>query len=214
MHCQPGWLHFHVRAPVVVPSPCSVCEPVTRSPSLSGWVWLRGGPVGNGVPPTGLWAERGVVLGCSSHTSGGFTGPLPTELFTLTALTSLCVRRPHPPRLDACAVTRLWAECGGVGCRDLREMVLMGTLPTELGLLTALRWLCVRRPHPPCLDTCAVTGLWAERGGGVGCRVLINDGLTGTMPTELGLLNAVYWLCVRRPHPPRLDACAVHRAVG
>jgi hypothetical protein len=78
-------------------------------------VWLRGGPVGNGVPPTGLWAE-----------------------------------------------------CGGVGCRDLRAQFLTGTLPTELGLLTALTWLCVRRPHPPCLDTCAVTGLWAERGGGAG----------------------------------------------
>jgi hypothetical protein len=38
------------------------------------------------------------------------TGPLPTELGTLTALTYLCVHRPHPPRLDACAVTGLWAE--------------------------------------------------------------------------------------------------------
>ena len=37
----------------------------------------------------------------------GFTGTLPTELGTLTALTYLCVSRPHPPCLDVCAVTRL-----------------------------------------------------------------------------------------------------------
>jgi hypothetical protein len=42
------------------------------------------------------------------------TGPLPTELGTLDALTYLCVRRPYPPRLDACTVTGLWAEHGGL----------------------------------------------------------------------------------------------------
>jgi hypothetical protein len=41
-------------------------------------------------------------------------------------------------------------------------------LPTELGTLTALTKLCVRHPHPPRLDACAVTGLWTERGGGEG----------------------------------------------
>jgi hypothetical protein len=64
-------------------------------------------------------------LGCGLSAMGvcrwlygnGFTGPLPTELGTLDALTKLYVRRPHPPRLDACGVTGLWAERGGdVGC--------------------------------------------------------------------------------------------------
>jgi hypothetical protein len=39
-------------------------------------------------------------------------------------------------------------------------------VPTELGMLTALSNLCVRCSHPPCLDACAVTGLWADRGIG------------------------------------------------
>ena len=65
--------------------------------------------------------ERGVGVcwGCRSLGSG-LTGTLPTELGTLTALTYLCVRNPHPPRLDACAVIRLWAERGGdVGCAGI-----------------------------------------------------------------------------------------------
>ena len=53
----------------------------------------------------------------------------------------------------------------GWGSRRLYSNGLTGTLPTELGTLTALTYLCVHRPHPPCLDACAVTGLWAERGG-------------------------------------------------
>jgi hypothetical protein len=57
-----------------------------------------------------------------------------------------------------------------VECRTLCRNDLTGPLPTELGTLTALTRLCVRRPHPPCMDTCAVTGLWAERGGGVGMQ--------------------------------------------
>jgi hypothetical protein len=64
-------------------------------------------------------------------------------------------------------------------------------------------------PSPPCLDGCAVTGLWAERGGGEECRWLSDNGFTGTLPTELGTLTAVTRLCVHRPHPPRLDVCAV-----
>jgi hypothetical protein len=98
-----------------------------------------------------------------------FTGPLPTELGTLDALQQLCVRLPHPPRLHACAVTGLSAAVA-LGCRFLSTNSITGTLPTELGKLTAVANLCVRRPHPPCLDTCAVTGLWAERGGGVGMQ--------------------------------------------
>jgi hypothetical protein len=40
LHRQPGWLHPPVRSS---PSPpCSVCEHVTRSPSLSGWACWGG----------------------------------------------------------------------------------------------------------------------------------------------------------------------------
>jgi hypothetical protein len=85
-----------------------------------------------------------------------------------------------------------------------------------------LRILCVHRPHPQRLDACDVTGLWAERGGGLGCRDLNNNGgylnnnngLTGTLPTELGTMDALTNLCVHRPHPPRLDALRRHRVVG
>jgi hypothetical protein len=49
------------------------------------------------------------------------------------------------------------------GCRDLNHNRFTGTLPTELGTMDALTYLCVHRPHPPRLDACAVTGLWAER---------------------------------------------------
>jgi hypothetical protein len=147
---------------------------------------------------------------CRGLGSNSLTGPLPTELGMLTALTNLCVRRPHPPRLDACAVTGLWAEYGGgSGCRFLSYNSLTGTLPTELGAMDALTWLYVRHPHPPRPDACTVTGLWAEYGGGVGCRWLYQNSLTGPLPTELGTMDAMAYLCVRRPHPPCLDACAV-----
>jgi hypothetical protein len=147
---------------------------------------------------------------CRGLGSNSLTGPLPTELGMLTALTNLCVRRPHPPRLDACAVTGLWAEYGGgSGCRFLSYNSLTGTLPTELGAMDALTSLYVRHPHPPRPDACTVTGLWAEYGGGVGCRWLYQNSLTGPLPTELGTMDAMAYLCVRRPHPPCLDACAV-----
>ena len=38
--------------------------------------------------------------------------------------------------------------------------------------------------------------------------MLFDNGLTGTLPTELGTMDALTNLYVRRPHPPRL-ACAV-----
>jgi hypothetical protein len=59
-------------------------------------------------------------------------------------------------------------------CRDLSWGRIPGTLPTELGTLTALTNLCVHRPHPPRLHACAVTGSWAECGGGVGAQVSIS----------------------------------------
>jgi hypothetical protein len=160
---------------------------------------------------TGLCAERGGDVWCRSLSSNDLTGTMPTELGTLVALTELCVRCPHPSRLDACAVTGMWAECGvvlGRGCRWLRTNRFAGTLPTELGTLDTLESLCVHRPQPPRPDVCSVTGLWAERGGDVWCRSLSSNDLTGTLPTELGTMDALYYLCVPRPHPPRLDACA------
>jgi hypothetical protein len=84
---------------------------------------------------------------------------------------------------------------------------LTGTLPTELGNLDVLEWLCVRNPHRR-MDACANTGVWAERGGGCACRHLAVNGLTGTLPTELGNLDVLGYLCVRHPHR-RMDACAV-----
>jgi hypothetical protein len=88
---------------------------------------------------------------------------------------------------------------------------LTGTLPTELGTLTALTYAYVRRPHPPCLDACAVTGLWTERGVGLGVQDAKN---TGTFPTELGTLTACAMLCVRRPHPPLPGRVRRYRVMG
>jgi hypothetical protein len=130
-------------------------------------------------------------------------------------VTTLCVRRPHPPRLDACTVIGLWAECGGgLGeCRYLHYNSFTGPLPTELGNLDALETLCVRRPHPPRLDACAVTGVWAERGGGLGCRMLHANSFTGPLPTELGTMDALAYLYVHRPHPRRRGLGEFNRQV-
>jgi Fe-S-cluster-containing dehydrogenase component len=177
-------------------------------------VWLRGGPIGSGAhphvrPSPGCELSGGGVR-CRDLAWSSLDGTVPTELGTLTALTELCVHCPLPPRLDACAVTGLWAEWGGdVGCRDLRYNSCTGTLPTELGTMDALTSLCVHLPHPPRLDACAITGMWAEWGGVVGCRDLDNNVITGTLPTELGTMDALTHLCVHRPHPPCLDVCAV-----
>jgi hypothetical protein len=97
------------------------------------------------------------------------------------------------------------------GCRILYDNYIRGQLPTELGMLTRLTSLCVHRPHSLRLDACTVTGpgcglsataMW-------GCRSLGDNGFTGTLPTELGTMDALYDLCVRHPHSLRLDACAV-----
>jgi hypothetical protein len=104
----------------------------------------------------------------------------------------------------------LWWEC-----RGLFNNRLTGTLPTELGTMDALTSLCVHRPHPPRLDVCAVTGMWAEHGGDVvGCRDISSNGFTGTLPTELGTMDALIYLCVHRPHPPSLPGCGLRELSG
>jgi hypothetical protein len=62
-----------------------------------------------------------------------------------------------------------------------------------------------RAPSPGC-------GL---SGGGVGCRGLRTNSLTGPLPTQLGTMNALGTLCVHRPHPPpspTMDAGRVQTA--
>ena len=45
------------------------------------------------------------------------------------------------------------------------------------------------------------------------CRDLYNNGLIGTLPTELGNLDALTQLCVR-PHPPRLPRVRRNRVMS
>jgi hypothetical protein len=116
------------------------------------------------------------------------------------------------PRLDACtglSAAAAWAY------RYLGTNYLEGTLPTELGTLTAMRLLCVRRPHPPRLDACAVTGLRAERAAAMwGSRTIYVNGITGPLPTELGNLDAMTSLCVRCPSPTVPGCVRRHRALS
>ena len=123
----------------------------------------------------------------------------------------LCVRRPHPPRLDACIVTELWAECGGdVGLQAAIQQRFHGATAHRTGHhgrdlpavrappLTHLVW--TRASSPGC--GLSAVAMWV-------CRMLFGNDFTGTLPTELGTLTALMYLCVRRPHPPCLDACTV-----
>jgi hypothetical protein len=61
-----------------------------------------------------------------------------------------------------------------------------GPLPTELGTMDALEYAYVRHPHPPRLDACAVTGLWAERGDVVGVQVSIRQRSHGPAADRAG----------------------------
>jgi hypothetical protein len=108
------------------------------------------------VRPHQVLAERGVAV-CRGLSEISLTGTVPTELGTMDALTYLCVRRPRPRRLDACAIIRFWLSAAWY--RDLPRNSLTGPLPTELGTMDALGELCVRRPHPPRLGACAGTRL-------------------------------------------------------
>jgi hypothetical protein len=99
------------------------------------------------------------------------------------------------------------------GYRSLPTNILTGTVPTELGTLTALTQLCVHRPLPPRLHVCTVTGLWAERGG-VGIQVSTHQQSYGD-----GAHRAWHADCadpaVRAPPSPTAPARVHrHRAVG
>jgi hypothetical protein len=146
---------------------------------------------------------------CRYLLNNDFTGPLPTELGTLDALTELCVRRPHPSRAD----TVLSPGCGlsaaaAWGCRRFDRNGLTGPLPTQLGTLTAVIWLCVRRPHHRAWTCAPSPGCGLSAAVVWGSRHLYSNSFTGPLPTELGAMDALINLCVHRPHPPCLDACA------
>ena len=66
---------------------------------------------------------------------------------------------------------------------------LLGTIPSSLGNLTALQFLCVRRA-----DCCLCTALTRYA-----CALseLDNNQLSGTIPSSLGNLTALQQLCVR-----------------
>jgi hypothetical protein len=55
---------------------------------------------------------------CRRLSTNDLTGPLPTELGTMDALSYLYVRRPHPPRLGACTVTGLCEPSRQIGAMD------------------------------------------------------------------------------------------------
>jgi hypothetical protein len=95
------------------------------------------------------------------------------------------------------------------GYRNLDRNGLTGTLPTELGTLTALTELCVRHPHPPRLDACTVTGLWAERGGGLGVQVSTHQRFHGSASHRAGHHGRA-----EQPvsAPERSHGAAAHRA--
>jgi hypothetical protein len=131
LHRQPGWLYPPVRSS---PSPpCSVCEPVTRSPSLIGWAGGRMGGLGTQGP------AHGGAYGHHAHGAGVVYEPdEPVRLLS-----------PSP----ACRVERWWLLTSGVGgCRGLDYNHLTGTMPTELGLLRSLIYLCVPPHPPPCVS--------------------------------------------------------------
>ena len=79
-----------------------------------------------------------------------------------------------------------------VPCSFLVQNQLTGTIPSSLGSLTALNYLCA-----PCRVFRAVPSLIrALRRGLFLCRSLYNNSLTGTIPSSLGSLNALFSLYV------------------
>ena len=99
-------------------------------------------------------------------------------------------------------------------CRYLHENDFTRPLPTELGNLDVLVWLCVRHLTHRAWTRAPSPGCELSVGEAWGCRWLEENDLTGPMPTELGTMDALTSLCVHRPHPPCLDACSVTGVVG
>jgi hypothetical protein len=46
------------------------------------------------------------------------------------------------------------------------------------------------------------------------CRHLYENGFVGTIPTQLGNMDALYQLCVRRPSPTSSGRVRCHRVFG
>jgi hypothetical protein len=92
--------------------------------------------------------------------------------------------------------------------RYLNSNELTGTLPSELGTMDALVFLCVRHPRPPRLNACVVTGLRAERGG-VWMQVAGREQSHGGTAHRAWHHERADPLVRALPLPTRLDACAV-----
>jgi hypothetical protein len=125
-----------------------------------------------------------------------FDGTLPSELGAIAALTMLWVPVPEVPWTEGGGGGRtvLRAQALAAARRNLPNNQLSGTLPSELGALTALGMLWVPLCEVP----------WTEGGGGGRgglCwerfsrrrrrRNLLNNQLSGTLPSELGALTAL-----------------------
>jgi hypothetical protein len=100
------------------------------------------------------------------------------------------------------------------GSRHLQSIGLTGLLPTELGTLIALTRLCVRSPHPPCLDACAVAGLRAERDGGVGVQESIRKRSHGAAADRAGHADCGDLVVRAPPSPTAPGRVCRHRVVG
>jgi hypothetical protein len=102
------------------------------------------------------------------------------------------------------------------GHRNLYNNGVTGTLPSELGILTALTSLCVRHPHPTAparLRRHQV--VWAERGGGVRVAGCYNKTVSrGRCPPSWAPWTRCNTCACAALTPPRLHACAVTRLCG
>jgi hypothetical protein len=81
-----------------------------------------------------------------------------------------------------------------LGCthRYLYGNQLNGTLPSSLGSLTALQYLCV------CAEGCCLHCMVLRRCAVCARSALYNNQLSGSIPSSLGSLTALQYLCVRR----------------
>jgi hypothetical protein len=127
------------------------------------------------------------------------TGTIPPELAQLsnTLTDALCAARPPgaPPRSRhaACPI----APSALLSCRDLRHNSLSGTVPTGIFQLTQLsNWMCP--PPPDTRQICHLQTYIYHPHCPLSCRELSHNSLSGTIPTQVGLLSEIsYALCAR-----------------